>query len=242
MIKKRFLSLVIAAISWIFLTGEGLLEGWLDCKSKASPTHDAICADKNLMKLYRKVIDTTGSIISVFVIDEMDDIIEANTIAWLSSCDDCDGSVVCLENEFKKRLAMFNGRDPDHPYTGTFYVERLGRMALYPIGDEYLVGISTAFMTRWTCWISAVGVRKGDKIFVTQYDYYDEDTMSFWMIPIGSSSMVIEDNPKIWEVQKIYCGLNGLFSGKYVRVPMPNTKFNDGVGFCRIVDEIALGH
>ncbi|MBF0157434.1 MAG: hypothetical protein HQL57_09650 [Magnetococcales bacterium] len=189
--------------------------------------------------MYRKVMDATGSVLTLFLTNDMYEMIEMNTIAWLSSCDDCEGSAGCLENEFKKRLAMLNGRNPDYPLAGTFYVKHLGRMALYPIGDEYLVGIDTDFMTRWTCWIYAVGVRKGDKIFATYYDYYnDEDTISFWMIPKGSDIIVIEDNPKLWEVQKMYCGINGLFSGKYVRVPMPNKKFNDGDDFCQIVDEI----
>ncbi|MBF0155238.1 MAG: hypothetical protein HQL64_15985 [Magnetococcales bacterium] len=221
---KKLPSMVIAAIMWVFLTGESPLDGWPNCKERHGPTQDAVCKHGSLLKLYRQVKDNIDLIKLGFVDSDMEQSIEQDFSSWLEWCDVCDGEVECLKNEFRKKLAILRGDHPDLPFTGAFIESDFGGIGIYPLGDRYLVGIQTAenSQIRWMCDAKGYGIRDGNKLLVAGRE--GEYKISIPIVLHDHQTLIIKETPKLRIVHEIICGWNGYIYGTYKRITVEEHK------------------
>lgn len=189
-----------------------------DCRKAASVSEKTVCANAALSRLDLQLSRTWKNLLNAFIDSVQINQLKADQRAWIASREKCSDDTNCIGKLYRDRLATLSGGDSAHRFSGVYEVKDIGLIALYPLGDHYLINIQTADPRegKWTCELAGEAESSGDDLKVRiektvfQARLRDPDTL------------VVGDTESVSAASGQYCGLNGTFAFSFVRVhPIP---------------------
>jgi uncharacterized protein len=180
------------------------------CRGAAIEAEQAICSDRQLSRLDRRVAKAWNS-----YLDNFDDLrilaaIRADLAGWLAQRDACKSDGGCIGNAYAARYELLMGKQPRRQFAGV-YESAVGRMAVYPASDgTYLVGIMTSDAVRgaWVCVVAGPGSISANLLTVK----IGVDSL---VVSREGGAMRIESNPSTAAVEQKYCGIHGTIASTY---------------------------
>jgi uncharacterized protein len=184
-----------------------------DCRRASSVSEKTVCADPELSRLDFQLGHAWKRIVDAFIDSAQITQMNSDQRLWIASRAKCDDDATCIGKLYRDRLATLSGTDPAHRFSGVYEVKDIGFVALYPIGDHYLVHIQTADPSdgKWECDLAGEAQSSGDDLkirvekTVFQARLRDPDTL------------VVGDIEGVSAAGNQYCGLNGTFAFSFVR-------------------------
>lgn len=189
-----------------------------DCRKAASVSEKTVCANAGLSRLDLQLSRTWKRLLDAFIDAVQINQMKADQRAWIASREQCSDDINCISKLYRDRLATLSGGDSAHRFSGLYEVKDIGLIALYPIGDHYLVNIQTADPRegKWACELAGEAESSGDDLKV-----HVEKTV-FQVRLRDADTLVVGETESISEATGLYCGLNGTFAFSFVRVrPIP---------------------
>lgn len=189
-----------------------------DCRKAASVSEKTVCANAALSRLDLQLSRTWKGLLDAFIDSVQINQLKADQRAWIASREKCSDDTNCISKLYRDRLATLSGGDSAHRFSGLYVVKDIGLIALYPIGDHYLVNIQTADPRegKWACELAGEADSSGDDLKV-----HIEKTV-FPARLRDRDTLVVDDTESVSAASGQYCGLNGTFAFSFVRVrPVP---------------------
>lgn len=185
-----------------------------DCRKAASVSEKTICASADLSRLDFQLGQTWKTLLDDFMDSAQLTQMKHDQSAWLVLRKTCGDDANCIGKLYRDRLAILNGLDPAHRFSGVYEVKDIGLFAVYPIGNHYLVNIQTADPSdgKWTCELSGEAKSSSDGLEISVegsvFQAHLQDT----------KTLVVSDTESVSKAASQFCGLNGTFAFSYLRV------------------------
>lgn len=185
-----------------------------DCGKAASVSEKTICANATLSLLDFQLGKTWKALLDAFSDTAQKTQMRVEQRAWITQRGKCGGDVSCIGKLYRGQLSILNGSDPAHRFSGVYEVKDTGGIAVYPIGNHYLVSIQGAEPSegRWVCELIGEGEAVGDELEVSV------DKLVFRVRMQDADTLVVPNSKNAQTAASQYCGLNGTFAFSYHRI------------------------
>src|ERR1039457_2967929 len=192
-----------------------------DCRKATSLSEKTTCANVALSQLDFRLGETWKT----FLFDFIDDSVlrtrmKRDQRAWIASLERCGDDANCIGKLYRDRLAVLNGADPAHRFSGVYEV-KYGSFAVYPIGNRYLVSIQTMdtrpfdpdhpYRIPWTCDLTGEAESSGDDLEISVEGFV------FFKARLRDAETLILREADSGAGQR-FCGVNGYLADSYRRV------------------------
>ncbi len=191
-----------------------------DCRKAASVSEKTICASAELSGLDFQLGRLWKALLDGFIDSAQLARMKQDQNAWIALREKCGGDAGCIGKLYRDRLATLTGGDPMHRFSGVYDVKDIGLIALFPIGDRYLINIQTAEPTegKWECELAGEAAPSGDDLEI------NVEGIVFQAHLQDAATLVVSEGDSVSKAASQYCGLNGTFAFSYLRTrPNPDS-------------------
>ena len=185
-----------------------------DCRKAASLSEKTICANATLSRLDFQLGRTWKKLLHDFIDSTQTTLMKEDQKMWIASRTKCGEDADCIGKHYRDRLSTLNGFDPAHQLAGVYEVKDIGFLALFPIGNRYLVNIQTADPTdgRWECELAGEAGSSGDDLEIKV------EGSVFQAHLRDPQTLVVSNSDSVSKAAAEFCGFNGTFAFTYLRV------------------------